>query len=319
MNRPSVAIVLLNWNSFNYTNDCLVSLDQINYDNVEIVVVDNASSDDSLKELELTHPNVTYIKNGENLGFTGGNNVGIEYALEKDNEYVLLLNNDTLVDPDFLSELVDSIHQDPMVAAVQPKIYYNHDRSLIWHAGGKYFPALTYSQSLGNNKEDSLEFNTEKHVDWITCCALLVKTEVIKEVGMLSDLFFYGCYDDVELSLRIRKAGYNLKYCPKSIIYHAVLAAARGDDKNKEGVIKPYFHYLVNRNHLILLRLQKNYFYKLSGFIFQLLKIVSYVVYFAVRMRPRKFKACIHGFYHGISKPLNPELLNHKHYIDLYK
>lgn len=318
MKQSRVAIIIINWNSFSYTNDCLNSLNELE-DECDVVIVDNASTDDSLIMLREYHPDIHYVENEENLGFTGGNNQGMAYALERNFEFILLLNNDTFVEKNFLSVLVGVLDNNPGIGAVQPKIFYNHDRNLIWHAGGKYFPAFTHPRTLGNNKVDAPEFNVQKEVDWVTGCALLVKTEVVRKVGLLNDLFFYGGYDDVDWSLRIRKAGFKLFYCPKSIIYHVATVASKTDQPGKEGLLRPYFHYLINRNQIILMRLHTSLVFKFTSYLYQFLKFGAYSFYFLVRNRPRKLRAFVHGFFHGFTKPLVPESLKHKHYIQLYK
>lgn len=319
MKKPRVAIIIINWNSFDYTNECLVSLSNLDYDSAEIVLVDNASGDDSLSKLKSIYPSIHYVENKENLGFTGGNNEGIIYALSKGFEYLLLLNNDTFVQSNFLSILMRAIENEPHVAAAQPKIFYNHDRSILWNAGGRYFPALTKPWVLGDGKKDGVRYNKQKEVDWITGCAFLVKSSVVKEVGMLNDLFFYGCYDDVEWSLRMTDAGYKLLYCPDSVIYHAVAVASKSENAGKEGFLKPYFHYLVNRNHWILMRLRTRFLFKITSSLFQIGKFFAFATYFIVKNRPRKLKAFAHGFIHGITKPLVSKALKHKYYIQLYR
>ena len=318
MAGSKVAIIIINWNSFDFTNDCLNSLSEIDYKDAEVVLVDNCSTDDSLARLKATYPDLHYVENDDNLGFSEGNNSGITYALEKGFEYLLLLNNDTFVEPDFLSKMMEVLEADAMVGAVQPKIYYNHDRQLIWSAGGKFSNAITHSWMIGYNKNDTGSYDERREVDWITGCAFLVRSSVVRKVGGLSDLFFYGCYDDVDWSLRIRKAGYQLLYCPESVVYHAVAASASGAN-SKEGVLKPFFHYMVNRNHLILLRLHTRPIFKFTSYFYQIIKCGGHTAYFLLRNRPRKLKAALHGFYHGITKPLEPEALQHKYYIQRYR
>lgn len=319
MKKPSVAIIIINWNSYDYTYDCINSLGKIHYDSAEIILVDNASTDDSVTRLRQKFPSIHFVLNEENLGFTGGNNVGIEYALQNEYDYLLLLNNDTFVQPDFLSVLINSIDGKPEFAAAQPKIFYNHDRGMLWHAGGMYFRVISRPWVVGYRKRDKARFNKKKEVDWITGCAFLVKAQVVREVGLTSDLFFYGCYDDVEWSLRMRDAGYKLLYCPESVIYHAVTVSSKSDNPGNEGFLKPYFHYLVSRNHWFLLRLRSRHVFKFTSCFYQLIKFVLYTLYFLLRNRPKKLKAFFHGFYHGLTKSLEPKALNHKHYIQYYK
>lgn len=318
MTNAKVAIIIINWNSFDYTNDCLLSLAEIEGDMAEVILVDNASTDDSLQRLKDSYPALHYVENNDNLGFSEGNNRGIDYALAQGFEYLLLLNNDTFVAPNFLTEMMEVLESDESVGAVQPKIYYNHDRNLIWSAGGKFSTAFTRSWTIGNDKPDRGAYDEQIEIDWITGCAFLVRSEIVKEIGGLSNLFFYGCFDDVEWSLRIKSAGHRLIYCPTSVIYHAVAASSSGS-KGKEGVLKPFFHYMVNRNHLILLRLHTKPVFKLTSYLYQLIKFGGNMGYFLLRNRPRKLKAALHGFYDGLTKPLDPNALRHKEYIQRYR
>ena len=317
--QSSVAIIIINWNSYSLTRDCLESLQKIVYQNFQIVLVDNASSDDSAKKLKDEFPEINLIINSDNLGFTGGNNVGLEFALKNGYNYLLLLNNDTIVEPNFLSILVEKIEEDDNIAAVQPKIYFNHNRQLVWNAGGRYYPVISLSKVIGEEVVDKGQFSDSKESDWLTGCAFMTRSSVVSEVGLLSDLYFYGCFDDVDWSIRMRKKGYKLLFCADSKIYHAVAASSKGDGTNGEGVLKPFFHYLVNRNHILFLRQHTSWFYLPTSYLYQLFKFFGYSAYFIFRRRFRKLRAFLHGFWHGLSKPLDPKSLNHKHYIKLYK
>ena len=124
MSMPRVGIVLVNWNSYEDTAACLHSLAEITYPNVEIIVVDNASRDESATKLHAEFPGITFLQSKENAGFTGGNNLGIEYALHTNCDQVLLLNNDTFVLPGFLEPLLDRMESNSKIAAVSGKIYY---------------------------------------------------------------------------------------------------------------------------------------------------------------------------------------------------
>src|SRR5258708_10223212 len=127
---PKVSIILLNWNSYDVTEDCLLSLRKLNYQNVEVTLVDNGSTDGSVDEISKNFPELRLVKNDKNLGFTGGNNVGIRDVLDRGTDYILLLDNDTVVAPDFLAELVRVAESDAKIGLLNPKIYFfePHDR-----------------------------------------------------------------------------------------------------------------------------------------------------------------------------------------------
>jgi GT2 family glycosyltransferase len=133
---PHVVIVLLNWNNSHYTLPCLQSLAQIDYANAHIVVVDNGSTDGSPAVIRQQFPDVAILEQPRNLGFAAGNNVGLRWALERKADYVLLLNNDTDLAPDFLNLLVAAAERDPTIGIVAPTIYYYEQPQAIWSAGG---------------------------------------------------------------------------------------------------------------------------------------------------------------------------------------
>ena len=135
-NSPKVEIIILNWNGKEDTIECLQSLQKVKYGNVDITVVDNASTDDSAEKIASEFPSVKLLKNNKNLMYAGGNNVAIKEALRGEAEYFLILNNDTILHEDFLNYLVKSIRSDKKIGIVAPKINYYNNRKLIWYAGG---------------------------------------------------------------------------------------------------------------------------------------------------------------------------------------
>lgn len=314
----TVAIILINWNDYKHTSACLNSLAKLLYKSYKVYVVDNDSRDDSLQKLKNEFQKVAFIENDKNLGFTGGNNAGIRQAMADGCEHILLLNNDTIVEPNFLNYLVDQLDNDPSIGAVQPKIMFNKDRTLIWSAGGSFKPLFTLAPTIGHAKRDNTKYNTVSEMDWISCCAFMVRSDVLRKIGFEDEIFFYGCYDDVDLSFRVRKAGYKLYYCPQSVIYHDVMSAVLSDDR-KDGNIKPFFHYLVTRNHWFFIRKHTRILYLPSSIIYQIGKLLSYGGVFLIKGRFLKLRAFIHGFLHGIIQPLVPERLNHLKFIQKYK
>src|SRR5690606_12850077 len=145
--------------------------------------------------------------NAENLGFTGGNNTGINYAVERGFKYLMLLNNDTEVEPDFLQLMIERLEKDPAIGAIQPKFFYLNDKQKIWNAGGTYFRSIGLTHTIGNNDSNKPAYDQYKEIDWITGCCFLVRTEIIQKIGGLADkLFIY--YEDVDWSYRIKALGY---------------------------------------------------------------------------------------------------------------
>lgn len=303
ISKKSVAILVVNWNGLAYTKVCIKSLRKINYPNFEIILVDNSSIAPEGEELKREFPEIHLIQASSNLGFTGGNNLGIRYALNRGVDYILLLNNDTEVEPDFLDGLVSFLDTHPEYAAVQPKIRFALDKNLIWNAGGGYFQPLEMSWSIGIGQKDIGQYDLARDVPWITGCAILVKSEAILEAGMLDDAFF-AYYEDVEWSIRLRKKGYKLFYFPQSVIYH-VAGASSTQEKTKEGKVSPFVHYLRTRNHLYLIRKHGTPFSFLLSLGYQSLKNSAFVVFLLLRGRIEKAKAILSGHKMGLTGKMN--------------
>lgn len=160
----SVAIIIVNWNGYSFTQSCLRSLQAGTFSDFHIILVDNASSDGSVEKLKEEFGQATYLVNEKNLGFTGGNNVGIQHALQQGFQYIMLLNNDTEVEPDFLEHLYQQLESDPQIGAVQPLMYFLHDRNKVWNAGGRYNAWTGSSMAIKSLPKNTAPYPT----DWIT-------------------------------------------------------------------------------------------------------------------------------------------------------
>lgn len=301
MHQPSVAIIIINWNSFEFTSQCLHSLASISYRNVEIIVVDNASTDKSGEKLKDKYPEITLFTNIENLGFTGGNNKGIQYALNEGKDYVMLLNNDTVVTESFIEPLIASIDTDAKAGAVQPKILYNKVRTLLWNAGGTFNKYFSQTKTIGEGETDLGQYDQAGETEWITGCCFLVKSEVVRKVGLLDDKFFIY-FEDADWSFKIKQLGMKMLYEPTSKIYHEAGMSDNNREKHNEGNVSPFSHYMGVRNHLYFTRRYAKGAYFLTSFIYQIIKISGYCLYFLVRGRFVKLKYSIRGFRDGCLK-----------------
>lgn len=239
---PKVFIIILNWNGWKDTLECLKSLKHNNYP-CRIVVVDNGSTDESVERLEDIE-GIDFLSLKSNWGFSGGNNFGIKYALREGADYVLLLNNDTIVDKNFLKELMREAEKNPRAGLLGAKIYYHDEPEKIWFAGGE-ISFLGKGTHIGVNEIDKGQYDQVKEVEYITGCCLLVKKEVTDKIGFLDeDYFLY--YEDTDYSWRARKAGYDCLFVPRAKIWHKCSAAS------VEGSAS-YIYYSA-RNRLLLLR-----------------------------------------------------------------
>lgn len=215
---PLVGCVILNWNGWRDTIDCLNALEKCTYRNFVSVVVDNGSTDDSVARIQDIYPDLTILQATRNLGFAGGNNLGIRYALAKKADYIWLLNNDAKPLPDALSALVSKAVADKRIGAVGSICYYAErpDVVQIW-AGGRVNLWIGYSP-----------YATEPHADdwfhWLNGTSLLLACMALEHVGLLDEKYFLY-WEDTELSLRLRRNGWRLAVAADSQVLHKVSAS----------------------------------------------------------------------------------------------
>ena len=299
MKEPKIAIIIINWNTYQLTFNCLKSLKACTYKNKTIFLVDNGSKDDSGDKLALEFPDINFIKNEINEGFTGANNKALKVILKQNFDYVLLLNNDTEVKPNFLTHLEASMNFDENLAATQPLILDFPNKNTIWNAGGSFnsFFGLSKTRFKGMIYKPKLKIDTS--TEWISGCCILVKIAVIHEVGLLDNRFF-AYFEDVDWSIRMTNLGYKLGVVPKSIIYHHSSGSSKKNNTSNEGNLSPYAHYLNVRNHIYLIKKHTFFFNSIGSLIYQILKITSYSIYFILRFRFGKFKMVWRGVSDGI-------------------
>ena len=240
---PSVAIIILNWNGRDDTIECLKSVEKIDYPNFKTILADNGSSDGSVEAIRREFPTITVIENGANLGFAEGNNRGIVPALESGADFILLLNNDTVVDPGILSAFVQAAERMPNGGVYGPKIYHFDDPNKIWYAGG-YWNALTLSfEEYGAGENDQGQFDVLTETEWVIGCAMFVRAEVFRRVGLLEPLYFLN-NEEIDFSSRVRKAGLDCVYVPDARLWHKISVSFGGEHS-------PMKEYFSARNRLL--------------------------------------------------------------------
>lgn len=263
-----VFVILLNWNNWHETRECLESLKEINYSNVEVLIVDNGSSEETRNEVKRFVTDglgfkIKILWNSTNLGFAGGNNVGIKYALEHGADYILLLNNDTVVAPDFLTELVKVAESDSSFGILGARIYKYGTDELVFD-GGKISRCMTTGEHakypyFAKASQGTQILNIKYPIiDYITGAAFLIKRQVIERIGLMREEYFLY-YEDVDWCIRARYAGYKCVLVPTSKVWHKVSAT------NKEG--SPSYIYYHTRNGLMLAKLNGNTFQKVSAYL----------------------------------------------------
>jgi GT2 family glycosyltransferase len=225
---PKVAVVVLTWNGLSLTMACLESLQSLDYENLEIILVDNGSTDGTVLAVRKGYGDgVTVIENPRNLGFAAGNNAGIRRALENGADFVLLLNNDTTVDPPLVTRLVGVIRGSTDIGIVGPKIYFASPPDRIWFAGGEIRLSRGVSRHIGIRERDSGAFDEIRDVDYITGCALMARRAVFESIGYL-DPAFTAYYEDADFCMRARRKGFRVVYVPAGKVWHKISSSTGG-------------------------------------------------------------------------------------------
>ena len=249
MTLPHVAIIILNWNGRDDTLACLASLARLDYTLCTTIVVDNHSTDNSVAAIRAAYPTATVLEAKENLGYVGGNNLGIEHAQKMGADYMLLLNNDTEVAPDFLSLLVSAAEVESQIGVVGPTIYYFDQPGVIWSAGGiiAWNQGRTWMMNLDEIDRGQLG-HSPRPVSFVTGCALMAKQAVFERVGLLDPRFF-AYYEESEWCVRAARAGYKILHVPQAKLWHKISHVSRNTS--------PIVNYYMTRNRLLFLKITK--------------------------------------------------------------
>jgi len=246
MVNPKVSIIILNWNRAEDTIKCFESFPKLQYPNYELIVVDNGSTDDSVKRIKAQFSDITLIEAVKNLGYTGGNNAGIKYAIDNKAEYILIVNNDTeVVNLTFLQEMVDKMEEKPLIGIMGPKVL---------NPGGHVQDTILFAPTLLNCVKESLglrlgtkkpkDYSIPQQVEAVSGVCWLIRRKVIEDIGLLDeDYFMYA--EEQDYCYRAQKAGWKIMYYPVESIMHY----KESDDKNNE---RNYRQYIYARRNLVL-------------------------------------------------------------------
>jgi GT2 family glycosyltransferase len=225
--QPHVAVIVVNWNGREITLECLRSLSAQTYPHADLIVVDNASSDGSADAIRSAYPDVILLSMAANLRFAGGNNAGMREALNRGADLVLLLNNDTVVHPDFLKHLVARLEMDPRCGMVAPKIFYFAQPDKLWFAGGVISMWTGTMKHIGIREVDCGQHDAVREIDYASGCCILVRSDVIRKIGLLDES--YHIYtEDADWSMRVRRAGYTVLYEPAARVWHKISVSSGG-------------------------------------------------------------------------------------------
>ncbi len=260
---PTVSVIVLNYNGREFLEDCFRSLSNLDYPSYEVIMVDNASTDGSVRYVQERFPWVRVVGLASNYGFSRGNDVGVEHACGK---YVAFLNNDSEVEPTWLSELVEGIEEDEKIASCGSKMLFYGRRNYVNHAGG----AVTITGAgydIGFLMEDKKDYNNPKFVGCSSGGAMLVRKDVFCTLGGF-DPDYFAYFEDVDFCLRAWIAGYKVKYMPTSVVYHK-FGGSFGADSS------PFKMFLYQRNRLY--NIAKNF--EVRSVVFATLTSIAYDAY----------------------------------------
>lgn len=344
MTQPRVSVIILNWNGWEDTIECLESVYKVKYPNYDVIVVDNASKDDSIENIrkycsgqlepksnffeynshkktitifeyddkykEKTAVNeygkdskyekindsnkLILIKNNLNHGFPGGNNIGIRFALNFLNpDYILLLNNDTIVDKNFLDVLVGEGQLEHDVGILGPKIYFYDEPDVIWCAGCKISWKLSRGIQIGSGEIDQGQYDKKIVVEYVSGSAFLIKTEVICEIGLMDEKYFLY-FEESDWTLRANQAGFKSLYVPDAKVWHKV-------SRSGGGISNPHGLYYITRNRWIFMRKWAKKSDYVLFVICQLIIVLIFPIMLSIYYRNQNlFSAYYYGFFDGI-------------------
>ncbi len=271
---PRVSIITINYNQARLTIELLESIGRVTYPNVEVIVIDNGSAQDPSDEIRGTYPHVQVVRSEVNLGFAGGNNLGILHATGK---YFLFLNNDTEVAPGFLEPLVDLFESNPKAGAASSKIIYYNSDGVIQYAGSTCVNPFTgRNKRVGFMEKDCGQYDRLTITDLAHGAAMMVPRRITEEVGVMPE-FFFLYYEEIDWCESIKRAGYKIYFVPESRVYHKESMSI-----GKNSTLKTYY---LTRNRLLYMRRNttglKKIFWVLFFLVFSLPK--NAVAYFIGR------------------------------------
>ncbi len=270
--RPKVSIIILHLKDIPCLVDCVTSLNKITYHNYDIIIVNNGSKNIALLDaLAPISQHITKVIDTEkSLSFSGGNNIGIRQALQDRADYVLLLNDDTEVTPDFLTILINTAEACQDAGMLGPKIYRFNEPDKVWFAGAKFNPETCMVTTTGFDQIDQTEDFLTVRSDYITGCALLVKRKIIEKIGLLDERFFLY-WEDVDWGLRCSKLGLKNLIVPSSHIWHKISVSSGGTNSLIRAYHKTRSHLLIARLYVpkVLCKLQRRFFRDIAWLLFK--------------------------------------------------
>ena len=285
---PRVTIVSVNYRQPTLTGLMLLSLQQATYPDLEIIVVDNGSGAQGVQHLEAEFPAVQFLYSADNLGFAGGNNLAFPHAT---GDYVLLLNNDTEVPPDFLQPMVRMMEADRRIGVVSPKLYFYDQPDTLQYAGTtRIHPITSRGRKFGHGEVDQGQHDQVRETGYANGACLLIRRKLLEQAGYLrEDYFLY--YEEHDLTERVRQAGFRIMYQPESHIYHKVSAST--------GALSPLKAFYLHRNRLVFIRRTQRGLTKGLALLYYLL-VATPKAWLGALRHPERRKAIERAVWQGI-------------------
>jgi GT2 family glycosyltransferase len=297
MNNQKVGVIILTYNSEDFIKECILSILKNFGANFEIVVIDNCSTDGTIKVIKKSFPDLKLLKTNKNLGYAGGNNVGINYFLKKKVDYILLLNPDTIVDNQLIEQLVKVMQENNQIGTVGPIITYLKEPRKIWFAGGYFNQMFCYTKHPWMNRLlEDVEIASGP-VDFITGACMLIRSKIIVKTGLLPEQYFLY-FEDAFFCQQVRACGYKNHLLAKPLVKHIVSASTGEAGKNTLSPLKAYYY---GRNPLLYINQQVKGIQKITNYLGQF--TISFPYYFlqmAKHGSMESIKSYIKGIYHGL-------------------
>lgn len=301
MSKPLVSVISINYKQARVTCDMLASLQAVTYPNVEVIVVDNASPDAEVTPIAEEYPGVKLIRSAKNLGFAGGNNLGIAAAKGK---YLLFLNNDTEVTPGFLEPLVALFEASPQTGVASPKLIFYGTDDIIQYAGcGGINPWTGRSVTVGLMEKDAGQHNTSSETALAHGAAMMVPMEVIRKAGLMPELYFLY-YEELDWCEMIKRAGYQCHYVADSTVYHKESVSV-----GQGSLMRTYYMY---RNRLLYIRRNSTGLRFWSGALFFLFVAVPKQSLVFGLQREQSY---LRALFRGLWWHLRPHNIHQNHYL----
>ena len=267
----------------------------------QIVVFDNASIDDSCEKIGKKYPQVIIMRSDKNVGYSKGNNIGIQKLLAEGADYVWVLNNDTIVEPTCLDNLMLAAKSDVRIAAVGAKILYADSPHTIWYAGARLNPIIFSVPHDGLGKAVTFGPKTIVQVDFVTGCSMLITRHAFNQVGFFDEDFF-AYAEDFDWCLRVRQSGLRLVYAPQAVLYHKVSASMRRNTLGQsKGSASAMAYYLITRNYLWVVRKHAKSWQAITAIVIRMIMISYLSAGMIILWRPEKLLALWRGVRDGLA------------------